>query len=385
MVTVSHPYAVLARPRCAAGRGPRARRCRRCRRRRSGAPGDCLARPRRTGRRRRRGRRSARARGSRCSASAARAVRPVARRIDSATRRAARAASTVPPHTSGLVSAMPIASILAGLTARSRWGEQVTATSSRASATVGVVGARTEVRPGRGRRARRPRRELVAGPRSAAIVDAAALGVLARPASSAGGDDHLAPAAYRLGDGARRCRRSVPSGASTTTRSRPPAQPGEAGARPGDERHRAPRARARRAAAASPVRRRRRPGAEPRHPPPPRRRRSSAAASTASRRTRAPDSASSRSRWSARRQRCLVVEPGLVEQVAICSALRESLVRPACGPRRRAAPGCRRAPGRRSPHRCRPAPRRLRRQRAVAVGAHDDVEQLSGRCCISCS
>ena len=73
--------------------------------------------------------------GSRCSASPARAVRPLARRIDSAIRRAARAASTDPPHTTGLVSASAMASILAGLTARSRCGEQAIATSSSAVAT----------------------------------------------------------------------------------------------------------------------------------------------------------------------------------------------------------------------------------------------------------
>ena len=70
-----------------------------------------------------------------CSTSPARALRPLARRSASATRRAARAESTEPPHTRGVASPSAIASSLAGLTERSRCGEQATATSSRASAT----------------------------------------------------------------------------------------------------------------------------------------------------------------------------------------------------------------------------------------------------------
>ncbi len=56
----------------------------------------------RTGPRRRRPGLVAARTGSSCSASAARAVRPVARRSDSAILRPARAASTVPPHMMGL-------------------------------------------------------------------------------------------------------------------------------------------------------------------------------------------------------------------------------------------------------------------------------------------
>ena len=56
--------------------------------------------------------------------------------MDSATRRAARAASTDPPQTIGLVSARAMASILAGLTARSRKGEHSWATASSAVATL---------------------------------------------------------------------------------------------------------------------------------------------------------------------------------------------------------------------------------------------------------
>ena len=166
--------------------------------------------------------------GSRCSASPARAVRPLARRIDSATRRAARAASTEPPHTTGLVSASAMASILAGLTARSRWGEQ---------------------RSRRRRAPRPPRSASARGPRST-LVEVVQHHHRGGQLVAGHGRQHRAPAAGRvLGDQRslggqatttwqpRRTAsatadaepRSEPSGASTTTRSRLPAQPGSAG------------------------------------------------------------------------------------------------------------------------------------------------------------
>ena len=90
--------------------------------------------------------------------------------MDSAIRRAARAASTVPPHSTGLESAMPMARILAGLTARSRCGLQETATSSSASATTLGVGLRTEVDPVEQVEHHDGDRELVAGLGRAAAV-----------------------------------------------------------------------------------------------------------------------------------------------------------------------------------------------------------------------
>ena len=105
--------------------------------RRRAAPARAVARMprRRTGRRTRRPGPSPR---GRAAGARRRRREPCGRWPGGSTPRSAapaRAASTVPPHISGLESAMPMARILAGFTARSRCGPHVTATSSSASAT----------------------------------------------------------------------------------------------------------------------------------------------------------------------------------------------------------------------------------------------------------
>ena len=183
---------------------------------------------RRTGRRRRRAGGPPRCTGSRCSASPASAVRPLARRIDSATRRAARAASTEPPQTSGLASASAIASILAGLTAMSRCGEQAIATVVERLGDLLGVGVGPELRPGRGSRASPPRWRAGRGSRSAGSCSSGRR--RARRPSSSGGHATTTWQPRRTASAtADAVPVSAPSGASTTTRSRLPAQPGSAG------------------------------------------------------------------------------------------------------------------------------------------------------------
>ena len=222
-----------------AGRGSRSRSGPSSRRRAPPGPVDAPGRRRRTGRRTRRPARSASSTGSRCSASAASAVRPVARRIDSAIRRAARAASTVPPHSSGVESAMPMARILAGLTARSLCGQQVTATSSRASATTSgsVCGPRCSAVQQVEHHDRD--RELVAG-LGRQHRGVAPLGVLGDQRALRGGHHQLAAAPYRLGHGAGRgLVASLGREHHDEVEAAGPA--GEPGPGPGDERHRADR------------------------------------------------------------------------------------------------------------------------------------------------
>ena len=166
-------------------------------------------------------------------------MRPVARRIDSAIRRPARAASTVPPQRTGLASAMPMARILAGLTARSRCGLQTTATSSRASATTLGVGPRAEVDPVEQVEHGHRDGELVAGLRGQQR-GVAALGVLGDQRPLGGGDDQLAAAAYGLGDGAGGGV-VVALGGQHHDQVEAAGPAGQAGAGPGDERHRAHR------------------------------------------------------------------------------------------------------------------------------------------------
>ena len=94
----------------------------------------------------------------------------------------------------------------------------------------------------------------------------------------------------------------------------------------------------------------------------------------ASRRTRAPHSASVRSRRSTDLQHLASSSRASSNHPPSASVLR-----PACGPRRPAAPGCRRGPDRRCRTRCRPArlhrPRR-RPERTVAGRAGEDAQQL---------
>ena len=153
----------------------------------------------------------------------------MARRSDSATRRAARAASTEPPQTTGLVSASAMASILAGLTARSRCGEQAMATSSSAAATssASVRGPRStwsqELQHHHGGG------ELVAGARRAGSCVQRPAACSATRESGGQATTTWAAAAYRLARPRTRRPWSEPSGASITTRSRLPAQPGRPG------------------------------------------------------------------------------------------------------------------------------------------------------------
>src|SRR4051812_20358295 len=214
----------------------------------------------------------------------------------SATRRAARAASDDPPQTTGLVSARAIASIFAGLTARSRWGEQVTATSSSASAT-----SPWSARGPSPTWSRYSGRTTAVASWSRAtvgtIVDQRPSACLATSDPSGHATTTWHPRRTASATAAA-VPRSVPSGARTTTRSSPPAQPGRAG--PGqatngtghhgsstarNSRESGPAATMARGRAASPA------AATAAAMP--------GAASTASRRTRAPASASARRRRSA--------------------------------------------------------------------------------------
>ena len=209
-----------------------------------------------------------------------------------------------------------MASILAGLTARSRCGEQddrdvvegVGDTARRRCSGPG--------RPGRGTPASPPPSASWSPVRSAASCCSGRRRAR-RPASSAGrrprpGSRGGRP---RRRPTRRRCR--PPSGASTTTRSRLPAQPGSAGpgqATNGTGHQGSSTARSSRESGPAATTARGRgapPAAGDRLVDRPR------AASPASRRTRAPASARRRSASSALRERGLVVEPGLVEQVAI--------------------------------------------------------------------
>ena len=291
--------------------------------------------------------------GSRCSASPAMAVRPLARRIDSATRRAARAASTEPPQTTGLASASAMASILAGLTAMSRCGEHAIATR------------RAPRRPARGRRggprSTRSRYSSTSTavaswsrPWSGRIVRPAARGVLGDQRVRRGGDDHLAAAADGLGDRGRRAHVAAVGGEhdDQVEPAGPAGQP-----RVRARRRTAPgtTARARRAAAGSRGRRRPRPGDGPARG----RRRPPRRARTPPRRPRGVPAPRTRPGPQERvgdGQRGLVVEPRLVEPGGHVS---RPAVSRACGPRRPAAPGCRRGRGRPARTRCTPAPRPL--------------------------
>ncbi len=170
---------------------------------------------------------AARITGSRCSASPASAVRPLARRSDSAIRRAARAASTEPPQTSGVVSASAMASVLAGFTARSRYGEHAIATSSRAWATDSGSAA--------GPRSSRSSSCSMTTAVASWSPEEHGSTVLSRPAacsatSDPGGQATTTRQPRRTASAtAEAAPVSPPSGASTTTRSRPPAQPGSDG------------------------------------------------------------------------------------------------------------------------------------------------------------